>query len=144
MSDANPPDPGKAMGTAIGEFFRFFTSWLGTQSALAVFAISVLVFVVVAAYWGICQLREQVPLHIDKLNAGFKAVTDAHAEVEKANRAAEADQQSKALAAIKEEGTAYRSHLSEESKAWRTQMKEVIDAFREDRRPIAVNPLGGS
>lgn len=121
MSDATSqqPDPAKAAGQALGGFLAWFSQWLNTQSALAVFAILMLFFVLFAGYWTVDKI---IPNHIDRINAGYAAQQESHDK-----------SIDKVVAAFKESSDRHEKHV-----------KEILDIMREDRKPIAVNPLGGS
>lgn len=118
MSDVAGQDPGKAAGQAVGVTLSWFLSWLNTQSALAVFAIAMLGFVLFAGYWTVDKI---IPNHIDKINAGYAAQQKAHDS-----------SLDKVIASFKESSDRHEKHV-----------KEILDIMREDRKPIAVNPLGG-
>lgn len=111
------PDPSAAVGEAVEVLTKAGTGWLMGQPPIAVFAIVMLVFVLFAGYWTVDQI---IPSHIDRINAGYAA------------QAKEYDKSlDKVIGSFKESSDRHEKHV-----------KEILDIMREDRRPIAVNPLG--
>ena len=68
MSGDVTQDPGKAAGQAVGVTLSWFLTWLNDKSALAVFAIAMLGFVLFAGYWTAAKI---IPDHLEKINAGY-------------------------------------------------------------------------
>lgn len=142
MSDtgAKPNDVSAALGTATSELARAGTGWLLGQPPIAVFSIVVMVCVVGAVYWGLTSL---IPNHIDRINAGYKAQSDAFdVSLTKILTASE-----KAQVQQRDENTRMIAANAAQNEALIKHNEKLIEYIREDRKPIAVNPLpmvGGS
>lgn len=129
MSDATAPsDPGKAAGQAVGATLSWFLNWLNDKSALAVFAIAMLGFVLFAGYWTAAKI---IPDHIDRINAGYAAQQVAYDKNLDKVQTENSKDLDKIIAAFKETVDRMEKHD-----------KERWDIMREDRKPIAVLPNG--
>lgn len=118
MSDQTiKPDPSAAVGAAVEELTKAGAGWLLGQPPIAVFAIAMLAFVLFAGYWTAAKI---IPDHLTRINEGYAA------------QAKEYDKSlDKVIGSFKENSDRHEKHV-----------KEILDIMREDRRPIAVNPLG--
>ena len=111
------PDPSAAVGEAVEVLTKAGTGWLMGQPPIAVFAIVMLVFVLAAGYWTVDHV---IPNHLQKINDGYS------------HQAAEYDKSlDKVIATFKENSDRHEKHV-----------KEILDIMRDDRKPIAVNPIG--
>lgn len=111
------PDPSAAVGAAVEELTKAGTGWLLGQPPVAVFAILMLMFVLFAGYWTAAKI---IPNHLEKINEGYS------------QQAKEYDKSlDKVIGSFKENSDRHEKHV-----------KEILDIMREDRKPIAVNPIG--
>ena len=137
MSDVVGQDPGKAAGQAVGVTLSWFMNWLNDKSALAVFLILVLAFVVIAIHWAVTEI---IPHHIELINEGRKAEAEINAKCFQEQRTYDEKRNTDIMSFMKDQQERYEKH----SREILASQRDLIEVLRDNQKPIAVNPLGGS